>query len=78
MKNFIFSAVAMIAFVGSSRAGSVEIKDQIVVQVVKSCEEKAMDYVDGMNGLSSMEAYYPYTGYLNACNAAKKKSISAN
>ena len=74
----MFSAFAMIAFIGSSRAGSVEIKDQKVVQVVKSCEEKAIDYVDGMNGLSSMEAYYAYTGYLDACNAAKKKSISAN
>lgn len=78
MKKFMFSAIAMIAFVGSSMANTAEVEYNKVLVLEKSCEEKAMDYVDGINGLTVMQAYYAYTGYLDACNAGKKKSVSAN
>jgi hypothetical protein len=43
MKKVIFSAIAMIAFVGTSMANASEIKKSEVFLVVKTCEEKAMD-----------------------------------
>jgi hypothetical protein len=68
MKKVIFSAIAMIAFVGSSLANTAEIQDQKLIVLVKSCEEQAMDYTDGISG-TDMEVYHAYTAYLAACRA---------
>lgn len=61
----------MIAFVGTSMAntkGSKEVED---VEIEKTCQEKAMDYADGLSGTDT-EVYYAYHGYLTACEAANK------
>jgi hypothetical protein len=74
MKKVIFSAIAMIAFVGSSMANTCEIKEEQKLLLEKSCEEKAMDYTDNIHG-SDMEIYQAYVGYLRACNDAKKNTL---
>ena len=71
MKKVFLSAIMMIAFVGTSMANTKEVNEAEKVEVEKTCEEKAMDYADGISG-TDMEVYYAYTGYLDACNAANK------
>ena len=75
MKKFIFSAITMIAFVGSSMANTSEIKEVQKLLLEKSCEEKAMDYTETVYG-SDMEIYQAYVGYLKACNDAKKNTLT--
>lgn len=71
MKKVIFSAIAMVAFVGTSMANTSENLNLKLLVAEKTCEEKAMDYADAMSG-SDVEVYWPYTAYLDACNASKK------
>jgi hypothetical protein len=77
MKKVIFSAIAMIAFVGTSMANASEIKKSEVFLVVKTCEEKAMDYLDARdpnNVLTSTQAHEIYTAFLSGC-ANTNKSV---
>ena len=71
MKKFMFSAIAMIAFVGSSMASTSEVKENAKILLEKSCEENAMDYTETVSG-TDMEIYQAYVGYFKACNDAKK------
>jgi hypothetical protein len=77
VKKYIFSLTAMIAFVGTSMANASEIKKSEVFLVVKTCEEKAMDYLDARdpnNLLTSKDAHEIYTAFLSGC-AQTDKSV---
>jgi hypothetical protein len=80
MKKFMFSAVAMIAFVGSSMASTSEVRKVEVLVVEKTCAEKAMDYLDARdpnNVMTSSQAHEVYTSYYSGCvNATKQVSLS--
>ncbi len=43
MKKFMFTAVAMIAFVGSSRANTEEVKSLDAIAVTRDCMQEARD-----------------------------------
>jgi uncharacterized protein YcfL len=76
MKKFMFSSIAMIAFVGSSMANTSNVKENAKILLEKSCEEKAMDYIDNISG-SDVEIHQAYVGYLKGCyDATKQKSLS--
>jgi hypothetical protein len=73
MKKFMFSAIAMIAFVGSSMANTSEVKNEQIIQEEKTCLEKAMDYANQISG-TDVEIHNAFVGYLRGCKDATKKT----
>ena len=71
MKKVVFSAIAMIAFVGSSMGNTVEVKEE-KIELGESCESKAMDflnYIDPDNELDAVTAHNYYRSHLEGCYA---------
>ena len=71
IKKFIFSAIAVVAFVGSSMANSYELRElkNVLIEDL-TCEERAMifmDYMDPNGTMNDVEAYNYYRGYLESC-----------
>jgi hypothetical protein len=69
MKKVIFSAVAMIAFVGSSIANTVAIEEEKVVAQVDCVNVAiaALDAADPNNTMTQSQSDAFYQGQYNAC-----------
>jgi len=75
----MFSAIAMIAFVGSSMANTSEVKKAEVLVEEKTCQEKAMDYVearDPNNLMTNAQLHEIYSAYYTGCVNATKGKVS--
>ena len=77
MKKLFFSAIALVAFSSVSMANTIEIEDIKEVAIVANneitCAKKAiafLDILDHGNNLSSIDAFFYYRGYVDACMGA--------
>jgi hypothetical protein len=84
MKKFMFSAIAMIAFVGSSMASTVEVKGLEAMKVTRDCMQEAIAAEDatfaatGNYNASIAAGLNALAGCLEATTPQVKKSLSKN
>lgn len=71
MKNFLFTAVALLAFSGAAMAETSETKNEIkkTINIVEydKCMDKAMAAVDLAGEDDPIFNYYLYQYYMNHC-----------